>query len=63
MRTSPNDSLLRLDEVLAILPVSRSSWYAGMKSGLYPAPVRVGARRVAWRTSDIVKLIATGVQS
>lgn len=55
-----NDNLLRLHEVLSIVPVSRSSWYTGVKSGQYPAPVRLSARRVAWRASDITKLVAGG---
>ncbi|MGE4126379.1 MAG: helix-turn-helix transcriptional regulator [Pusillimonas sp.] len=61
MKPMHDNNLLRLNEVLSIVPVSRSSWYAGMKSGQYPASVRVSARRVAWRASDIAKLVASGV--
>lgn len=53
------DSLLRLPEVLAIYPVKKSTWYAGVKDGLYPRPVKIAARASAWRMSDIQKLIAT----
>ena len=46
--------LLRLPEVLSIIPVSRSSWYDGMQTGRYPAPVKIGPRAVAWRSADIL---------
>lgn len=51
------DRLLRLREVLQIIPVSRSSWYEGVKAGRYPAPVRLGPRTTAWRESDIRALM------
>ena len=54
----PTDSLIRLPQVLARYPISRSSWLAGVKSGRYPKAVKLGPRSVAWRLSDVVKLIA-----
>jgi len=58
MSTSPveGQSFLRIRQVLSRIPVSRSTWYAGIKSGLYPAPVKLGARVAAWRCCDINKL-------
>lgn len=44
--------------IAPIIPVSRSTWWAGVKSGRYPAPVKLGRRATAWRWDDIVKLIA-----
>lgn len=61
MKPMHDNNLLRLNEVLSIVPVSRSTWYAGMKSGQYPAPVRISSRRVAWRANDIAKVVASGV--
>jgi prophage regulatory protein len=52
------DSLIKLPQVLARYPVSRSSFLAGVKSGRYPKSVKLGPRSVAWRLSDINKLIA-----
>ena len=49
--------LLRLPEVLRRYPVSRTTWYDGIKLGMYPAPVRLGKRTVAWRESEIEALI------
>jgi hypothetical protein len=40
-----------------IIPVSKSGWYEGMKAGLYPKPVKLGDRAVAWRVSDIRRLV------
>jgi hypothetical protein len=39
-----------------VFPVSRSSFLAGVKSGKYPKPIRVG-RSVAWRQKDILDLL------
>ena len=50
--------LLRLPEVLKLIPVSRSTWYDGMKDGRYPSPVKLGPRAVAWKSSDILALTA-----
>lgn len=52
-----DDILLRLPQVLHIIPISRSSWLAGVKSGEYPQPVRVSRRCVCWRLSDIHALL------
>lgn len=52
-------ALWRLPTVLANVPISRSGWWAGVKSGRYPQPIRIGARCVAWRESDIRALIAS----
>ncbi len=42
----------------AIIPVSKSTWWAGVKSGRYPQPVRtLGPRITVWRISDIRTLI------
>jgi len=49
--------LLRLNEVLKRFPVSKSSWWLGVKENRYPAPVRIGARAVAWSESEINDLI------
>ncbi len=48
---------LRINQVLEKIPVSRSSWWAGCKSGRYPKPVKLGPRTTAWRLSDINELL------
>lgn len=41
----------------AIVPVSRASWWAGVKNGRYPAPVKLAPNTTAWRVEDIRALI------
>jgi prophage regulatory protein len=53
------ESLLRLPAVLKRFPVSRSKWLQGVKDGIYPAPVAITPRCVAWRESSISALIAS----
>ena len=53
----PFMGLLRLPKVLEIIPVSRSSWWAGIKQGRYPAPVKISARAVAWKSEHIKALL------
>lgn len=48
---------LRLRQVLAIFPVSRSTWLAGVKSGLYPPGIHLSARTTAWAVKDIMELL------
>jgi len=57
MTTSHTDALLRLPQVLALFPVSRAAWYAGVKEGRYPPQVKLGPRTVAWRRTDLNSLI------
>lgn len=49
--------LLRLPQVLERFPVSKSSWWQGVKEGRYPQPVKLGPRTTGWRESDIQELI------
>ncbi|MDC8637047.1 AlpA family transcriptional regulator [Xanthomonas hortorum] len=57
----PETGFLRLPEVLKLFPVSRSTWWAGVRDGRYPQPVKIGERCTAWRAEDIRALIeATG---
>lgn len=41
-----------------IIPISKSTWWAGVKSGHYPSPVKLGPRITAWRVEDIRAFIA-----
>jgi prophage regulatory protein len=66
--TLPSEGYVRLTQIVgdknatppipAIIPVSASSWWNGVKSGRYPKPVKLGPRTTAWRISDIRALIA-----
>lgn len=53
--TPPPDRLLRLSDVLAILPVKKSTWWAWVKQGKAPAPVRLG-RCTCWKQSAVMAM-------
>ncbi len=56
----PLTGFVRLPGILAPngpIPVSRSTWWAGIKDGRYPKPVKLGPRITAWRVEDIRALI------
>jgi len=48
---------LRLPDVLKLYPVSKSTWWQGVKDGIYPQPVKLSRRTTAWRAQDIYALI------
>ena len=54
--SSTGPQLLSLKEVLDLIPVSKSCWYAGVASGKFPRPVKCG-RRSFWPQSDITNFI------
>lgn len=61
----PQTGFVRLPNILAPdgpIPVSKSTWWAGVKSGRYPKPVKLGPRITAWRAEDIRALIRDGVR-
>ena len=53
----PETGFLRLADVLKFVPVCRTAWYNGVKSGLYPHPVALGKRARGYRVSDVRALI------
>ena len=48
---------LRLPDVLKLVPVSRSTWWNGIREGRYPRPYKLGPRVTAWRREDIRALL------
>lgn len=60
----PREGFLRLKAIIGPdgpIPVSKSTWWAGVKSGRYPQPVKLGPRITVWRAQDIRALVANGV--
>ncbi|MBU8875869.1 AlpA family phage regulatory protein [Reyranella sp. MMS21-HV4-11] len=67
MHTLPETGYLRLPQILgnptarppipAVIPVGRSTWWAGVKAGRFPKPVKLGPRTTAWKVEDIRALI------
>ena len=77
MTSLPNDGYLRLKQIIGdpkatppihpILPIGKSTWWAGIQSGRYPKGVKLSPRTTAWRCEDIRQLLhelgANGVHS
>ncbi|GGD13144.1 helix-turn-helix transcriptional regulator [Aquisalinus flavus] len=64
MPSFPQTGFVRLKQILAPvgpIPVSKSTWWAGIKDGRFPQPLKLGARVTVWRAEDIHALIETGV--
>lgn len=66
---SENQSgLLRLWQIVGdprknqppLIPISKSSWWAGVKSGRFPKPVKLGPRTTCWRETEILAIIGGG---
>jgi predicted DNA-binding transcriptional regulator AlpA len=56
----PETGFVRLKSIIGphgCIPVSRSSWWAGVASGRFPKPIKLGPRTSAWRVEDIRALI------
>ncbi len=61
----PDTGFLRLSSIIAPrgpIPVSKSTWWAGIKDGRFPKPVKLGARITVWRVADIRALIEHGAR-
>lgn len=46
----------------AIIPVSKSTWWAGVATGRYPKAYKLGPRTTAWKVEEIRALIAHGLE-
>ena len=43
--------------IRAILPISKSSWWAGVKAGHYPEPLKIGPNTTVWREDEVRALV------
>lgn len=65
----PETGYLRLPQIIGnpkaeppippIIPVSKSTWWQGVKEGRFPKSVKLGPRTTAWRVEDIRNLMET----
>lgn len=63
-------SFVRLSQIIGnpkkgiagLIPISRASWYRGVKEGKFPKPHYLGAMTAVWLMSDIQKLISDTVE-
>ena len=64
----PETGYLRLRQIIGnpkadpptppLIPVSRSTWWAGVASGRFPQPLKLGPNTTVWRVEDIRSLIS-----
>jgi predicted DNA-binding transcriptional regulator AlpA len=67
MHKLPNEGYLRLPQIIGdktanpeippVIPVCKSTWWQGIKSGKFPKPIKLGHRVTVWRVADIRELI------
>lgn len=57
------DRLIRLGKVLDLIPVSKSTWWDGVKSGKFPQPIKLGRRITCWRLGDVLALMQEGANA
>ena len=50
-------ALLRLPEVIRLSGYSRSMLYALISQGLYPKPVKISERAVAWPSEEVEQMV------
>lgn len=53
----PETGFLRLADVLKLVPVCKTAWYNGVRSGEFPQPVALGKRARGYRVEDVRALI------
>ena len=65
MAVLPEAGFVRLKQIIgdpksgtpALLPIGRSSWWAGVKSGRYPRGHKLGPKTTAWKVEDIRRIL------
>lgn len=67
MHQLPATGFLRIKQIVgdpkadppipAVIPVSKSTWWAGVRSGRYPKPINLSPRTTVWAVGDIRALI------
>ena len=70
MQQLPETGYLRLPHIIgnpkagipALIPISRSAWWLGVRNGRYPKPVKLGPRTTVWTVESIRALIASTKQ-
>ena len=53
----PEFGFVRLKQILAIIPIGKSTWWRGVKEGRFPKPIKLSARTTVWRAEDIRRLV------
>ena len=54
----PQEGFVRLPQVLHVLGIGKTTFWEGIKTGRFPAPIKLGPRTAVWRVEDIRSLIS-----
>lgn len=54
----PDTGFVRLPTILKVIPISKTTWWLGVKTGRFPKPTKLGRKIAAWRVEEIKALIA-----
>lgn len=67
--TLPAEGYVRLSDIVGdaksnpprrgVLPIGRSTFWAGIRQGKYPPPVKLGARTAVWDVSTVRRMLET----
>jgi len=70
MNPLPTKGYLRLNQIVGdkkqnppippLIPISKASWWKGVKSGKYPPAIKLGPRTTVWRVEEVMALIEQG---
>ena len=58
MHGIPEIGFVRLSQILTVIPIGKTCWWEGVKTGRFPKPVKLSERCTAWKAEDIRKLIS-----
>jgi hypothetical protein len=67
MSKLPETGFLRLSQIIGdpkkgippIIPIKKTTWWDGVRSGRFPRPVKLGPRVTVWRVEDIRAMISS----
>lgn len=58
MSDLPKTGFVKVSQILLHIPIGRTTWWAGVKSGRFPPPIKLGCNTTVWNVEDIHALIA-----
>lgn len=57
------EKFIRLPQVIELTARSKPAIYADIKCGVFPAPIKIGLRAVAWLESDVVRWMSSRISA
>ncbi len=61
LQTPKPTGFMRLPQILEIIPVSKSTWWAGVKTGRFPQPIKLSPGITVWKSDDIYTYISDSI--